>query len=312
MLVDRGYQEAVTYSFVDPALQSLLDPDVPPIRLSNPISSELSVMRTHLWMGLAGALVRNVNRQERRVRLFETGLRFRRNPELRARVGDVEGWGERGRDQVADVEQERCLAAVAMGATHPEQWGSAAREVDFFDLKSDVEALLGLTGEPARFSFSPTVHPALHPAQTAAIHDGDEPVGLIGALHPRVRRELALPAPVFVFEVTLAALSSARIPGYVAVSRFPSVRRDIAVIVEDEVGVGRLVDEIRRRSPATLNDTTVFDLYRGEGIEPGKKSVAIGLTFRSDSRTLDDREVDGLIEDIVAGLEADLGAALRR
>ena len=312
VLVDQGYQEAVTYSFVDPALQSLLDPDVPPIRLSNPISPELSVMRTHLWMGLAGALVRNFNRQERRVRLFETGLRFRRNPGLRARVGDVEGWGDRGRDQVADVDQERCIAAVAMGPTHPEQWGSAAREVDFFDLKSDVEALLGLTGQPARFSFSPFAHPALHPAQAAAIHDGDEPVGLLGALHPRVRRALGLPAPVIVFEIALAALSSARIPGYVPVSRFPSVRRDISVIVDDGVAVDRILDGIRRRSPATLNDTAVFDLYRGEGIGPGKKSVAIGLTFRSDSRTLDDKEVDELIEIIVAGLEADLGAALRR
>ena len=311
VLVDRGYQEAVTYSFVDPAVQSLLDPDTPPIRLANPISSELSVMRTHLWMGLVGALVRNVNRQERRVRLFETGLRFRRDPSLRARIGDVDRWGDRGRDQVADIEQERCIAAVAMGSTDPEQWGSAAREVDFFDLKSDVEALLGLTGDLARFSFSPFVHPALHPAQTAAIRDGDDRVGLIGALHPSVRRELGLPAPVFVFEIALAALSAARIPGYAPVSRFPSVRRDIAVIVDDEVGVGRLLDGIRRNSSATLNDSAVFDLYRGEGIGAGKKSVAIGLTFRSDSRTLDDTEVDGFVEAIVDGLEAEFGAELR-
>ena len=311
VLVDRGYQEAVTYSFVDPKLQSLLDPDTPPIRLANPISSELSVMRTHLWMGLAGALVRNVNRQERRVRLFETGLRFRRDPSLRDRIGDVEGWGDRGRDQVTDVDQERCIAAVAMGSADPEQWGSVAREVDFFDLKADVEALLGLTGDPARFSFSPFVHPALHPAQTAAIGDGDDRVGLIGALHPSVRRELGLPAPVFVFEMVLAALSAARIPGYAPVSRFPSVRRDIAVVVDDEVGVGRLLDAIRRNSPATLNDSAVFDLYRGEGIRAGKKSVAIGLTFRSDSRTLDDAEVDGFVEAIVDGLEAEFGAELR-
>ena len=312
VLVDRGYQEAVTYSFVDPALQSLLDPDVPPIRLANPISSELSVMRTHLWMGLAGALVRNVNRQERRVRLFETGLRFRRDPSLRSRIGDVEGWGDLGRDQVADVDQERCLAAVAMGSVDPEQWGSATRGVDFFDVKSDVEALFGLTGEKARFSFSTFTHPALHPAQTAAIHDGGERVGLLGALHPRVRRKLGLPAPVFVFEIALASLSSARIPGYAPVSRFPSVRRDIAVVVDHEVEAGPLLEGIRRTAPATLNDSAVFDLYRGEGIASGRKSVAIGLTFRSDSRTLDDTEVDGFVEAIVAGLEAEFGAELRR
>ncbi len=312
VLVDRGYQEAVTYSFVDPALQSLLDPDVPPIRLANPISSELSVMRTHLWMGLCGALVRNVNRQERRVRLFETGLRFRRDRKLRARIGDVDGWGDRGRDQVADVDQERCIAAVVMGSAHPEQWGTGARGVDFFDLKSDVEALLGLAGQPSRFSFAPFAHPALHPAQTAAIRDGDEPVGLVGALHPRVRRELGLPAPVFVFEIALSALSCARTPDYVSVSRFPSVRRDIAVIVDDEVAAGLILDGIRRLAPATMNDSAIFDLYRGEGIGAGKKSVAIGLTFRSDSRTLDDTEVDGLVEGIVAGLEAEFGAKLRK
>ena len=311
-LIDRGYQEAVTYSFVDPALQSLLDPDTPPIRLANPISSELSVMRTHLWMGLAGALVRNVNRQERRVRVFETGLRFRRDPSLRARIGDLEGWGDRGRDQVADIAQERCIAAAAMGPTNPEQWGCAAREVDFFDLKSDVEALLGLTGDLAQFSFSPFVHPALHPAQTAAIRDGDDQVGLIGALHPSVRRKLGLPAPVFVFEIALAAIAAARIPGHAPVSRFPSVRRDIAVIVNEEVGVGRLLDGIRRNSPAALNDSTVFDLYRGKGIGAGHKSVAIGLIFRSDSRTLGDSEVDGFVEAIVGGLEAEFGARLRR
>ena len=311
VLVDRGYQEAVTYSFVDPALQALLDPETPPIRLANPISSELSVMRTHLWMGLCGALVRNANRQERRVRLFETGLRFRRDPKLSARVGDVKGWGDRGRDQVADVDQERCIAAVAMGPAHPEQWGSAARDVDFFDLKSDVEALLALTGEPERFSFAPFVHPALHPAQTAAIRDGGEPVGLIGALHPNVRGQLGLPAPAFVFEIALAPLSTARLPGYAPVSRYPSVRRDLALILDEGVAVERLLGAIRRGAPEALNDVVVFDLYRGEGIGAGRKSVAIGLTFRSDSRTLGDAEVDGLVEPIVAGLEAELGAALR-
>ena len=312
LMVDRGYQEAVTYSFVDPELQSLLDPEVPAIPLANPISSELSVMRTRLWMGLCRALVRNVNRQERRVRLFETGLRFRRDPALRARVGDVDGWGARGRDQVADVEQERCIAAVATGPVLPEQWGSAARGVDFFDLKSDVEALLGLTAESGRFSFAPFEHPALNPAQTAAIRDGGEVVGLIGALHPRVRRELGVPAPVFVFEMPLASLVRARVPDYAPVSRYPSVRRDIAVIVDDRVSAGDLLAEIRRSSPNILYGFEIFDVYRGAEIDSTRKSIAIGLTFRSDSRTLADTEVDGLVEGIVAGLTAEFGAELRR
>ena len=311
VLIDRGFQEAVTYSFVDPSLQSALDPEVAPIPLANPISSELSVMRTHLWMGLCGALVRNVNRQERRVRLFETGLRFRRDPALEARVGDIEGWGDRGRDQVADVSQERCIAGVVMGTAHPEQWGTDARGVDFFDLKSDVEALLALTGDPGRFSFTPALHPALHPAQAAAIRDGDTEVGLIGALHPRVRQILGLSAPVFVFEVELAGLASARVPGYRPVSRFPSVRRDLAVLVDDAVPANRILNEVRRDGTDILDEAIVFDVYRGKAIGAGKKSVAIGLTFRSESRTLGDAEVDGLIDGIVAGLEAGFGAELR-
>ena len=312
LMVDRGFQEAVTYSFVDPALQSLLDPDVAPVRLENPISSELSVMRTSLWMGLCSALVRNANRQERRVRLFETGLRFGRDPELRARVGDVAGWGVRGRDQVADVDQERCIAAVAMGPAHPEQWGSATRDIDFFDLKSDVEALLGLTGAAERFSFEPFAHPALNPAQTALIRDGDTAAGLIGGLHPRVRNSLGLPAAVFVFEMVLASLAVARVPAYAPVSRFPSVRRDLSVVVDGEAPIGRILDRVRVVSPALLSELSVFDLYQGEGIESGKKSVAIGLTFRADSRTLEDVEVDKLVEGIVAGLKVEFGAELRK
>ena len=312
LMVDRGYQEAVTYSFVDPALQSLLDPDVSPIPLENPISSELSVMRTHLWMGLCGALVRNVNRQERRVRLFETGLRFRRNPELRARIGDVEGWGIRGRDQVADIDQERCVAAVVMGSAHPEQWGSETRGVDFFDVKSDVEALLGLTGEAQRFSFVPAVHPALSPTHTAVIRDGGVVAGIIGALHPRVRRALGLSVPVFVFEMVLSSLSRARVPAYEAVSRFPSTRRDLAVVVDSDVPVGRILDGIRSTSLKLLKDAAVFDLYQGVGVAPGKKSVAIGLIFQSDSRTLEDTEVDQLVEGIVAGLRTEFEAELRK
>ena len=312
LMADRGYQEAVTYSFVDPALQSLLDPDTPPIRLANPISSELSVMRTRVWTGLCGALVRNVNRQERRVRLFETGLRFRRAPALRERAGDLERWGDLGRDQVADVDQERFLAAVATGPVHPEQWGSRTREVDFFDLKSDVEALIDLTGRPECFSFTPCTHPALHPEQTAAIRDGDAEVGLIGGLHPRVRRELRLPAPVLVFEIALSALAAARLPAYAPVSRFPSVRRDLAVTVADSTPAGRVLEVARRVAPDLLNESALFDVYRGEGIGPGRKSAAIGLTFRSDSRTLGDGEVDRLIERIVEALETELGAELRK
>ena len=312
MMVDRGYHEAVTYSFTDPALQSLLDPGTAPIALANPISSELSVMRTHVWMGLCGALVRNVNRQERRVRLFETGLRFRRAPDLPAGGEDAAGRGDRFGDRVADVDQERCLAAVATGPVEPEQWGSPVRNVDFFDLKADLEALLALTGDPQRFAFVPFAHPALHPEQAAEIRDGDAAVGLIGALHPRVRRELRLPTSAFVFEIGLDALASARLPGFAPVSPYPSVRRDVAVTLDDRIPAAEVVGRIRRSASDKLISINVFDLYRGDGIASDRKSIAIGLTFRADSRTLDDREVDGFVERIVEGLEGELGAELRK
>lgn len=322
MLVDRDYQEAVTYSFIDPELQSLLDPEAEPIRLSNPISSELAVMRTGVWVGLCDALVRNVNRQERRVRLFETGLRFRRDEALRARVGDIERWGDRGRDQVADVDQERCIAGVVTGAALPEQWGGDGREVDFFDVKSDVEALLALTGEPQpeeRFRFVPATHPALHPGMTAHIVDArggddgesDAVIGFLGVLHPRVRRELRIPGTAIAFELSLRALGAARLPRHGAVSRFPAVRRDIALSVEERISAGDILAGIRGASNGLLGEVTVFDLYRGPGLAEGRKSVAIGLTFRSQDRTLSDEEVDALVADIVGSLRKAFGAELR-
>src|SRR5690606_6526346 len=172
LLVDRGYQEAITYSFVEPRLQALLDPEHTPLALANPISSDLSVMRTSLWPGLVAATLYNQNRQQSRVRLFEIGLRFR---------GELES-----------LSQELMLGGIATGHGLPEQWSSAETEVDFYDVKGDIEALLALSGEAHRYRFEAGRHPALHPGQTAQIWRDDQPIGWLGALHPQLVKTLDL------------------------------------------------------------------------------------------------------------------------
>src|SRR5690606_38767246 len=194
LLVDRGYQEAITYSFVDPKLQQLLDPEQTPLALANPISADLSVMRTSLWPGLVAAALYNQNRQQPRVRLFELGLRFR---------GGLD-----------DLAQERMIGGIATGTRLPEQWGAPETAVDFYDIKGDVEALLALTGAPERFRFEPARHPALHPGQSARVlRDGQE-IGWLGALHPELERKLDLDGRTFVFELLLDAVTAARTPAF--------------------------------------------------------------------------------------------------
>jgi phenylalanyl-tRNA synthetase beta chain len=291
LLVDRGYQEAITYSFVEPKLQNLLDPEQQPLPLANPISAELSVMRTTLWPGLVAAALYNQNRQQPRVRLFEIGLRFR---------GDLDG-----------LAQQRVVAGLATGTRLPEQWGAAKHAIDFFDVKGDVEALLALTGEASRFRFAPARHPALHPGQSAQILNGDQPVGWVGALHPEIERTLDLGGRTFVFELMLESVASARSPDFVPLSRYPSIRRDLAVIVADEVATDAVLQQVQKATGDLLRNAFVFDVYRGKGVAEGHKSLAIGLILQDSSRTLTDEDVDGVIARTVARLSQDLGAVLR-
>jgi len=291
LLVDRGYQEAITYSFVDPALQSRLDPDSTPIPLSNPISTDMAVMRTSLWPGLVKAVAYNQNRQQVRVRLFESGLRFRREGE--------------------ETRQTPVLAGVVAGTPHPEQWGEPQRPVDFYDLKADIEALLGLGGPGDAFAFSPARHPALHPGQSAAISRAGEHVGSMGALHPGLLHPLGLTGPVYLFELSLAAIEAGRLPHFQALSRFPAIRRDIAIIVDEQISAQAVRKCIGQVASDVLKKLELFDVYRGEGIDSGKKSLALGLTLQDASRTLTDEEVDGLVRRVVESLNQDLGGTLR-
>jgi len=291
LLVDRGFQEAICYSFVDPKMQQRFDPAVEPIALANPISSDLAVMRTTLWAGLVSILQHNLNRQQSRIRLFEYGLAFHR--------------------QDTDIKQENHLSGVVYGGVEPEQWGCATRKVDFYDVKGDVEALLALTKRGNEFRFVAESHPALHPGQSARIYLGEQPVGWLGAIHPTLERELDLHGQTYVFEIEAKALCTRNVAKFMEISKFPAIRRDLAVVVEDSVSATEVLDCIRSVAPESLVNLKLFDVYQGEHIDSGRKSLALGLTLQTQSRTLTDEEVDAAIKTVVNTLGTRLGATLR-
>ena len=290
-LINRGYQEAITYSFVDPKLQAELDPGIAPIALTNPISSELAVMRTSMWPGLFAALLNNVRRQHNRVRLFESGLTFRQS-------GNA-------------IKQKPCIGGIVMGAVAPEQWGSESDNADFFDLKSDVEALLAFSGARAEVEFVPDDHLALHPGQAARVIRDGEVIGRLGALHPGNLKRYKLTLPVLFFELDLDAVQAGQLPKFEALSRYPAVRRDIAVVVDESVTAKVLRDCVGQAAGDVLENLELFDVYRGEGIDSGKKSLALKLTFQDPSRTLNDQEIDAAEAAILDALAKNLGGSLR-
>ncbi len=290
-LAARGYREAITYSFIDPKLQALFDPGMAPVELNNPISADMSVMRTSLLPGLVSALRRNTNRQQPRVRLFETGLRFLP--------------GEDGLKQVPT------LAMIATGPRFGEGWAQDGSGVDFYDLKGDLESALALTRDAANFSFEPAERDALHPGQTALIRRDQEVVGYIGALHPSVCRELDLPANVYACEITLSAVVQAELPQFTELSKFPEVRRDLAVLVDKGIPAQEVLSNVRASAGTYLTDLTLFDVYEGKGIDPKRKSLAIGLTFRDLSRTLSEQDVNKAVDQVIDSLEKTYKAELR-
>jgi phenylalanyl-tRNA synthetase beta chain len=298
-LVARGYFEAITYSFVSPEQNAWFDPGPAasaPLALANPLSAELSVMRGSLWPGLIQVMRQNLARQQPRVRLFESGLRF---------LGGAE-----------QLRQTPSLAAVAVGAQAPEQWGQARRLTDFFDLKADLEAVLTQTGRlhALRFQAPSTeaaAHRALHPSQSAALLLGDEPIGWIGTLHPLLAQQLELPNEVQLFEIDLAALGIGERPAFASLSRFPSIRRDLAVTVPAELSFEQLRETVTEAAGELLKQLVLFDQYQGEHIESGRKSLAFGLILQASSQTLVDAEVDAVVQAVVERLEQSLDARLR-
>ncbi|WP_295543681.1 phenylalanine--tRNA ligase subunit beta [uncultured Thiohalocapsa sp.] len=291
VLLDRGWFEAVTYSFVSPELARLIDPEQTPLALANPLSAELSVMRTSLWPGLLQALRQNLARQQGRVWLFEAGLRF-------CTDGD-------------QLHQEPMLAGAAVGPVLPEQWGAPARETDFFDVKADVEALLAVAGAADEVSFVPAAHPALHPGQCARLERHGRAMGWIGAIHPSLAAQLDLPVTVQLFELATAALGGGSRPAFAGVSKFPSIRRDLAIVVAADVSFDTVRSVVRAAAGALLRDLVLFDVYVGEKVGPGRKSMALGLILQDVSQTLRDDDVAAVVARVLAALQRETGAELR-
>jgi phenylalanyl-tRNA synthetase beta chain len=291
LLVDRGYQEAITYSFVDAATSRIFNPSERLKRIANPISTELATMRASLWPGLLKTARYNLNRQQDRVRLFEVGLQFTED--------------ERG------LRQTRMLGAVAIGDVLPEQWAAPSRAVDFYDIKGDVEALLSLTGAGSEVEFEPDEHAALHPGQSARIMRAGAVIGRLGALHPAVGQMLDFKQKAFVFELSLAMLIKAHVPFVHEISRFPAIRRDIAIVVDESVTAAQVKRCVISAADARLRDVRIFDVYAGEGIAAGRKSLALGLILQDLSRTLHDEEVNAIVSCVVNALAQEVAAHIR-
>ncbi|UGA56233.1 phenylalanine--tRNA ligase subunit beta [Vibrio sp. VB16] len=294
LLVDRGYHEAITYSFVEPEQQKLVVPGVEALILPFPISADMSAMRLGLIQGLLNTVVHNQKRQQPRVRLFESGLRF--IPDEAVENG---------------MRQEQMLAGVIAGSRGEEHWDIESNTVDFYDLKGDLEAVLELTSNETAYSFTSTKHPALHPGQAAAIVVDGKEVGVIGTVHPELERAFGLNGRTIVFEIEWSAINTRVLPEAVAVSKFPSNRRDIALVVADDIASGDIVDACLDAGGNFLTDVSLFDVYVGKGVEEGKKSLAIALTLQSVERTLEDADIAGAVEAIVANVSEKFGAALR-
>ncbi len=291
-LVARGYHESITFAFVDPALQALLFPQIETLALANAIASDQSVMRVSLWPGLVSATLENQRRQQDRIRLCSHGTRFL--------------------VQAGKVSEVDSLAGLATGRRLPEQWGSSeSREpLDFFDAKADLQALLAGTGAAEEFSFQPQTLSCLHPGRTARILRNGTAVGWLGELHPRLVRELGFTGAPVLFELDVVALQ-VKLPQGRDISRFPQVRRDLAIVLPENVTFSDLRERVVLAGSGSLRNVRLFDVYRGAGIEKGRKSVALGLIFQDISRTLTDDEVDRAVAAVVADLRENLDARIR-
>lgn len=288
-LVALDYQEAITYSFVDPQLQQQVDPDSEAIELANPIASDMAVMRTSLWPGLLQTLSYNQKRQQSRVRLFETGLRFQR----------VDG----------EIHQESMLAGLIAGSRAPESWVNGGEGVDFYDLKGDVESLAAMLG--VTLEFAPDRHPGLHPGQCARILCEGKNVGWLGTLHPQLQKMLDLNGATVIFELSLESVLTGYVPHFKEFSKYPEVRRDLAILVKQKVAWSDIREVVRKAAGESLTGLRVFDVYQGQHVEKDQKSVALSLYWQRADRTMSDEEVQSLFDGVAEALYQQLGARLR-
>jgi phenylalanyl-tRNA synthetase beta chain len=289
-LIAQGYYEAITYSFINEQDCLAVAPDKRPHRLENPITSDMSVMRTSIWPGLLKAAAYNLNRQAEDVRFFELGLVFEHTD--------------------SSLEQRHVLAGVALGRARPQQWGAAPEKIDYYDIKQEVENILSLLGQPSP-QWLEGDDPALHPGQSATLRLGDLALGRVGVLHPALARHFDLAPRAVLFELELERVPSDTVPAFEPISKFPSVRRDLSVVVARDVAAGAILDAARGAAGDSLKHLQLFDEYRGQGIDSDKKSLAIGLIFQARSSTLRDEDIEATMERVVATLRADFGGTLR-
>ncbi len=291
-VAERDYHEVVTYSFVDSAWEADFAGNIEPIVLANPIASQMSVMRSTLIGGLIGAMITNRKRQTERVRIFEIGRCFLRSTD---------------NDAVNGFQQSLRLAALATGPSSPEQWGLTNRPVDFYDIKADVEALLG----NRRPRFDKAHHPALHPGRSANILVDDKIIGIIGELHPQWVQKYELVSLPIIFDIELAPLLQTTLPTFTDVSRQPSVTRDIALVIPSEQALQPLLDALKAASPKIVRDIHLFDIYQGKGLDEGQKSLAFRIVMQDTQRTLEDAEVEAVVANLLKMAAEDFHARLR-
>jgi phenylalanyl-tRNA synthetase beta chain len=288
-LADRDIQEAITYSFVDPAMQAILGDGIEGVRLANPIASNLAEMRRSLIPGLVEAVRYNVNRQAPRVRLFETGQCF-------VSQGD-------------QLDQSERLGIAIYGQSDPMHF-SGDRVVDFFDLKGLIDGL-GMINGGGELTWASSEHPALAPGQTANVSLNGKALGVVGRLHPKLARELDLPKPLFLADLALPSLLCGQVTAFKAISRYPRVLRDLAVVVDDGVGWQQIVDAVIGLSDPRIQSVELFDVYRGKGVPEGCQSLALSLSLQDPEKTLEDAAIQELVDQVVQVLREQTGAELR-
>jgi phenylalanyl-tRNA synthetase beta chain len=291
-LVSLGYQEVVTYSFIDPALSAKVNSEVrQPIALQNPISAEMSVMRPSLLPGLLHTLKYNVNRQQEHMRLFESGLVFTAEP--------------------GNLQQTARLGGLIYGRKNPNNWSNNKELYDFYDLKGDVESMLALGGKEGTYTFVAGQHPSFHPGQCAAVFVDEQQAGYMGALHPAIQRELGLDRTAYLFDLSLDAVLQAKLAKAVELSRFPEVYRDLAVVIDEKITSDKIQALICQNAGEFLTSLRIFDVYQGDAVAKNKKSIALGLTWQHPSRTLSDDDINAIISSCVNALQEQFNADLR-
>lgn len=290
VLIAQGYYEAVTYSFIDSAAAKIIAPTSVVHELQNPISSEMSVMRPSIWPGLIKAAIYNINRQVDDVRLFELGMVF-------------EWLGE-------NLEQRHVLSAIALGRSRPEQWGESPKNIDYYDIKQEFASTLERLAK-VDIEWSRGTDPSLHPGQSADLYSRGVQIGRAGALHPRIAQHFGLDKTAFVFECDLDKLAVLPTPAYQPISKFPSVRRDISVVLDQDCPAAEVLNAVRGVGGESLKYLQLFDEYRGQGIDSDKKSLTIGLIFQASSSTLRDEEIEETMKRVLLQLHADFGGTLR-